>query len=182
MRIKTFLVIATVLLASSAFAQQASKAPGGPHLAKAVELRAQAQSAYDSGDYDTAASLARQAKAELALVPGKAGPAPVAEKAGPAPVAAAAGQANALPLPAEYVVRLIPERRDCLWRIAEYPFVYGDPLKWSLIYEANKKTFRDPANPDLIFPGQELRIPSLGGETREGTFDSTKQYEPLSKE
>jgi len=180
MCIKTFLVLAIALLASSAFAQ-ASKVPADPHLAKAVELRAQARSAYDSGDYDTAASLARQAKAELALVPGKVGPAPVAEKPGPAPVAAADGQANALPLPAEYVVRLILERRDCLWRIAEYPFVYGDPLKWSLIYEANKKTFRDPASPDLIFPGQELRIPSLSGETREGTFDSTKQYEPLPK-
>jgi nucleoid-associated protein YgaU len=171
MHIKTFLVLVIALLASSAFAQ-ASKPPADPHLAKAVELRAQAQSAYDAGDYDTAASLARQAKAELALVPGKAGS---------APVAASDGQASALPLPAEYVIRLIPNRRDCLWRIAEYPFVYGDPLKWSLLYEANKKTFRDPANPDLIFPGQELMIPSLGGETREGTFDSTKQYEPMPK-
>jgi nucleoid-associated protein YgaU len=181
MRIKTFLVIATVLLASSAFAQ-VSGAQADPHLAKAIELRGQAKSAYDSGDYDTAASLAKQAEAELGLVSGKIGHAPVAEKPGSGPVAASvAGQANALPLPAEYIVRLIPERRDCLWRIAEYPFVYGDPLKWSLLYEANKKTFRDPANPDLIFPGQELQIPSLGGETREGTFDSTKQYESMPK-
>ena len=84
-----------------------------------------------------------------------------------------------LPLPALYIVRLIPERRDCLWRIAEYPFIYGDPLKWSLIYEANKKNLRDPSNPDLIFPGQELQIPSIHGEKREGTFDASKRYEPV---
>ena len=85
------------------------------------------------------------------------------------------------PLPAKYVVRLIPERRDCLWRIAEYSFIYNNPLKWPVLYEANKKTFKDPSNPDLIFPGQVLVIPSIKGEARDGTWDSKKTYQPLAK-
>ena len=85
------------------------------------------------------------------------------------------------PLPAKYVVRLIPERRDCLWRIAEYSFIYNNPLKWPVLYEANKKTFRDPSNPNLIYPGQVLVIPSIKGEVREGTWDPKKTYKPLAK-
>ncbi len=85
------------------------------------------------------------------------------------------------PLPAVYIVRLIPERRDCLWRIAEYPFIYNNPLKWPVLYEANKKTFRDPSNPDLIFPNQVLNIPAIKGESRSGTWDPKKTYNPLPK-
>ena len=85
------------------------------------------------------------------------------------------------PLPASYVVRLIPERRDCLWRIAEYPFVYNNPYKWPVLYEANKATFKDPSNPDLIFPGQVLKIPSIKQELREGVWDPNKTYQPLAK-
>ena len=84
-------------------------------------------------------------------------------------------------LPAVYIVRLIPERRDCLWRIAEYPFIYNNPLKWPVLYEANKKTFRDPSNPDLIFPDQVLNIPAIKGEARSGTWDPKKTYNPLPK-
>ena len=57
-----------------------------------------------------------------------------------------------------YTVKYIPSKRDCLWRIAEYDFVYGDPLKWKLIYEANRDKIKDP---DLIYPGQKLTIPNL---------------------
>jgi len=85
------------------------------------------------------------------------------------------------PLPAVYVVRLIPARRDCLWRIAEYSFIYNNPLKWPVLYEANKKTFKDPSNPNLIFPNQVLQIPSIKGETRSGTWDAKKTYNPLPK-
>lgn len=86
-----------------------------------------------------------------------------------------------LPLPRYYAVRLIPERRDCLWRIAEYPFVYGDPWKWRLLYDANKKVLVNPNDPDLILPGQILEIPSIRGETRSGTWDPTKPYVELPK-
>jgi len=57
-----------------------------------------------------------------------------------------------------YKVRLIPQRRDCLWRIAEYDFIYNDPWKWPAIWKANKEQIVDP---DLIYPGQILKIPPL---------------------
>ncbi len=72
--------------------------------------------------------------------------------------------------PATYVVRLIPEARDCFWRIAEYPFIYGDPWKWKILYEANKDKIPDPNNPDLIEVGNVLTIPSIAGEIRSGTW------------
>lgn len=75
--------------------------------------------------------------------------------------------------PMSYTVRRIPERRDCLWRIAEYEDIYNNPLEWPKIYESNKdvivKAFnrykRNTAEPkynraaDLIFPGQTFDIP-----------------------
>ncbi len=57
-----------------------------------------------------------------------------------------------------YTVRLIPERRDCLWRIAEYENIYGDPWKWPQIWRRNRKLIQ---NPDLIYPGWQLVIPLL---------------------
>jgi len=73
-------------------------------------------------------------------------------------------------LPEFYTVRLIPNRRDCFWRIAEYPFVYGDPLKWKILYEANRQKLQDPNNPNLIQPGMVFTIPSVNGEKRSGTY------------
>jgi nucleoid-associated protein YgaU len=55
-----------------------------------------------------------------------------------------------------YTVRLIPDRRDCLWRIAEYADIYGDPYLWPNIWRRNRKLIQ---NPDLIFPGWQLVIP-----------------------
>jgi nucleoid-associated protein YgaU len=55
-----------------------------------------------------------------------------------------------------YTVRLIPDKRDCLWRIAEYPDVYADPYKWPSIWRRNRKLIQ---NPDLIYPGWQLVIP-----------------------
>jgi len=75
--------------------------------------------------------------------------------------------------PASYTVRLIPERRDCLYRIAEYENIYSDPTQWPKIYRANKTQIDNAYNSyvrnveeskygraqDLIFPGQVLDIP-----------------------
>jgi len=43
---------------------------------------------------------------------------------------------------------------DSLSKIAKDQ--YGDARKWPKIYEANRDIIKDP---DLIYPGQELRIP-----------------------
>jgi len=45
---------------------------------------------------------------------------------------------------------------ECLWRIAEYATIYGDPFLWPLIYSANRDQIKDP---DLIFPGQVFSVP-----------------------
>lgn len=54
--------------------------------------------------------------------------------------------------PATHVVK----KGECLWYIAGYEEIYGNPLKWPLIYKANKDKIKDP---DLIYPGQALAIP-----------------------
>ena len=43
---------------------------------------------------------------------------------------------------------------DTLSRIAKHE--YGDAAKWRQIYEANTDIIK---NPDLIYPGQKLRLP-----------------------
>jgi nucleoid-associated protein YgaU len=82
-------------------------------------------------------------------------------------------KANLPDKPMSYTVRLIPERRDCLYRIAEYEFIYQDPTQWPKLYRANKSLIdgaygryvnnveesKYSRAEDLIFPGQELDIP-----------------------
>ena len=46
------------------------------------------------------------------------------------------------------------EKGDTLSKISKA--VYGDPLKYNVIFEANKPMLKDP---NLIYPGQVLRIP-----------------------
>lgn len=48
------------------------------------------------------------------------------------------------------------EKGDNLWNIAKK--AYGDGSKYTVIFEANKPMLKDP---DLIYPGQVLRIPPL---------------------
>jgi len=46
------------------------------------------------------------------------------------------------------------QKGDSLWKIAKA--FYGDGNKYNLIFEANKEVIKDP---DLIYPGQMIRIP-----------------------
>ena len=46
------------------------------------------------------------------------------------------------------------KKGDSLWKIAKN--MYGDGNKYPQIFEANKEVIKDP---DLIFPGQMIRIP-----------------------
>ena len=119
-------LLAAMLLAPMAGAEETTR---DPHLAKAIELRGQAISAYNSGDYDAAALLARLAKAELALIKTVV---PAAKTESAPPVVEVTELPTATPLPASYTVRLIPGDRDCLSKIADYPFVYGDRSKWNI--------------------------------------------------
>lgn len=46
------------------------------------------------------------------------------------------------------------KKGDSLWKIAEH--FYGDGSLYKKIFEANRDVLK---NPDLIHPGQKLRIP-----------------------
>jgi len=48
----------------------------------------------------------------------------------------------------------VVEKGDSLSKIAKRE--YGDANKWRQIYEANRDIIKDP---DLIYPGQTLRLP-----------------------
>jgi nucleoid-associated protein YgaU len=48
------------------------------------------------------------------------------------------------------------EAGDSLSKIAKE--VYGDAMKWQALFEANHEVIKDP---DLIYPGQTIRVPDL---------------------
>jgi nucleoid-associated protein YgaU len=82
-------------------------------------------------------------------------------------------------LPATYTVKVWDSFGDCFWNIAGYSWVYNDPHRWQVLYEANRAKLPNPNNPNLIEPGTVLEIPSIKGETRRGEWDSNRTYEPL---
>jgi hypothetical protein len=55
-----------------------------------------------------------------------------------------------------YTVGTWAENRDCLWNIAGNIDIYGDPFMWPKIWQANTELVR---NPDIIHPGQVLKVP-----------------------
>jgi nucleoid-associated protein YgaU len=130
---------------------------------KAVTAVAGAKTALDGKDYPKSIDLSKSAIAALANV------APVAKVPPKEPVAAPA-------FPQYYTVQLRLPLRDCFWRIAGFPFVYNDPWKWRVLYDANKDLLENPQNPDLIEPGMKFIIPPLDNETREGEYDPQSQY------
>lgn len=131
---------------------------------QASEAFADAQVAFQKAKYQDSIEYSQKVLALLADIQ----PAPKVER----PVVAEEGPI----FPKYYVVRLIPEDRDCFNKIAGYPFVYNDRFKWRILYEANKQKLRRPDNPHLIHPDQVFIIPSIAGERREGTWDPDKEW------
>jgi nucleoid-associated protein YgaU len=92
-------------------------------------------------------------------------------------IKAKASRQVAAPAPSQavvsYTVKLLPGKRESLFRIAAYDFIYNDAAKWPVLFRSNasiiKKKFdhysRRTSQPkythpeDLIFPGQVLDIP-----------------------
>lgn len=61
-----------------------------------------------------------------------------------------------------YIVGTWAEDRDCLWNISGKIEIYGDPFQWPKLWQANTEIVR---NPDIIYPGQALKIPPKGPKT-----------------
>ena len=80
--------------------------------------------------------------------------------------------------PQYYIVQSRRTNTDSLWRIASYDFIYGNGNLWKKIYDANKDTIK---NPNVIRAGQKLIIPSLKGETRQGTYNTNQTYGNINK-
>jgi hypothetical protein len=70
---------------------------------------------------------------------------------------------------------------DCLWRIAGKADIYNNPKYWPKIWEANEEgvisapahTPKKVTNPNLIYPGQVLRIQKLTDEELKKLVDNT---------
>ena len=133
-----------------------------------------AEEAYERGDYEAAAIYAQEASRYAQLsdeyIAGHAGDEVVAELPGDEDLD------EGYPLPATFTVRSWATYRDCLWNIAAHPAVFGDPLKWPVLFNANRHRMPNPNNPDLILPGMVLEIPSIDGEVREGAWQSDRVY------
>ena len=93
-----------------------------------------------------------------------------------ASLAALDGIREVTPLPEFYIVRPWAETKDCYWNISGRPYVYNNPLLWENLYQANKQNMPKPEDPNLIHPGMKMKIPSLTGEYRNGTYDPKKSY------
>lgn len=91
------------------------------------------------------------------------------------------GVTESTPLPEYYIVRPWAESKDCFWNIAGRPYVYNNPWLWENLYQANKNNLPKPSDPNLIEPGMKMKIPSLTGEYRTGTYDPNKNYDTYNK-
>ncbi|MBR4464869.1 MAG: hypothetical protein IKS40_09675 [Treponema sp.] len=124
----------------------------------AQQSYASAQEAYDGEDYVTATAYANQVLSALADI------------------------REITPLPEYYVVRPWADTKDCYWNISGRAYVYNNPLLWENLYQnaENKKNMPRPSDPNLILPGMKMKIPSITGEFREGTYNPAKSYEPYN--
>ena len=68
-----------------------------------------------------------------------------------------------------YVVGTWKRDRDCLWNISKKKDIYDNPFMWPKIWQGNRDQIKDP---DLIYKGQTLKIPTAGSLT-----DSEKKAE-----
>ena len=79
---------------------------------------------------------------------------------------------------------------DCLWKISKMK--YGSPYYWPAIWDANKdgvvnadklthKRHKKISNPNLIYPGQVLRIPALTDAQKKEAEMKSKKYRKIRK-
>jgi len=71
-----------------------------------------------------------------------------------------------------YTVGTWSKDRDCLWNIAKKPTIYDNAFLWPKIWQGNRDQIK---NPDIIHPGQKLKIPMKAELTAEEK-SATRSY------
>lgn len=72
-----------------------------------------------------------------------------------------------------YTVGTWARNRDCLWNISKKRDIYDNPWLWPKIWQGNRDQIRDP---DIIQPGQKLKIPAKADLTPEERSAANSYY------
>ncbi len=72
-----------------------------------------------------------------------------------------------------YTVGTWARDRDCLWNIAKKPAIYNNAWQWPKIWQGNRDQIKDP---DIIHPGQKLKIPKAGELTSDEQRAARRYY------
>ncbi|RPH36449.1 LysM peptidoglycan-binding domain-containing protein [bacterium] len=72
-----------------------------------------------------------------------------------------------------YTVGTWRRDRDCLWNISKKKDIYNNAWMWPKIWQGNRDQIKDP---DVIHPGQKLKIPKAGEMTAEEKSAAKRYY------
>jgi len=72
-----------------------------------------------------------------------------------------------------YTVGTWQKDRDCLWNISKKKDIYDNAWLWPKIWQGNRDQIKDP---DVIHPGQKLKIPKGNELTAEEKSEAKKYY------
>lgn len=72
-----------------------------------------------------------------------------------------------------YTVGTWSRDRDCLWNISRKKDIYDNAWMWPKIWQGNRDQIKDP---DIIHPGQKLKIPAAGPMTSEEKSAANSYY------
>lgn len=72
-----------------------------------------------------------------------------------------------------YTVGTWSRDRDCLWNISKKKDIYDNAWMWPKIWQGNRDQIKDP---DVIHPGQKLKIPAAGTMTSEEKSAANSYY------
>jgi LysM domain len=72
-----------------------------------------------------------------------------------------------------YTVGTWSRDRDCLWNISKKPTIYDNAWLWPKIWQNNRDQIKDP---DIIHPGQKLKVPSKADLTAEEQSAARSYY------
>jgi nucleoid-associated protein YgaU len=80
---------------------------------------------------------------------------------------------NAMGVSNLYTVGRWSRTRDCLWNISKKQDIYGNAWQWPKLWMGNQDQIK---NPDIIHPGQKLKVPAKGEMTAEEKSAAKRYY------